>query len=64
MREQELWRRLDRHLGADMAPSWVEHVVLGDLDNRTVREALDAGVPAQEVWRAVWAFLDLPDSER
>lgn len=63
MREQELWRRLHHHIGT-LAPSWAQDVVLGDLENRTVREALDAGVPAQRVWRAVWAFLELPVSER
>lgn len=64
MREQELWRRLNRHIGPTLASTWSEQMVLGDLDNRTVREALDAGVPAQQVWRAVWAFLELPPSER
>ena len=64
MREQELWRRLNHHIGASLVPSWVQDVVLGDLDNRTVREALDAGVPTQQVWRAVWSFLELPVSER
>ena len=39
-------------------------VVIGPLGNRTVREALDAGVPAKQVWRAVWEFLELPASER
>ena len=42
MRDQELWRRLNRHLGAAEARSWADHVVLGDLDNRTITEALDA----------------------
>ncbi|HHU39841.1 MAG TPA: DUF3046 domain-containing protein [Propionibacterium sp.] len=64
MNEQELWRRLNRHLGDGIAPSWARDVVLGELDNRTVLEALDAGVSYQTVWRAVWAFLDLPASER
>ena len=64
MREQELWRRLNHHIGPALAPSWVRDVVLGDLGNRTVRESLDAGVPAQQVWRAVWSYLELPASER
>lgn len=64
MREQELWRRLNRHVGEAMAPSWARDVVLGELGNRSVLEALDAGVPTQTVWRAVWAFLELPASER
>ena len=64
MREQELWRRLNQHIGCGLASTWTRDVVLGELDNRTVVEALDAGVPAQQVWRAVWAFLDLPPCER
>lgn len=57
-------RRLQRHIGPGLASTWTRDVVLGELDNRTVVEALDAGVPAQQVWRAVWGFLDLPASER
>ncbi len=64
MRETELWRRLERHLGADYARAWAAQVALGELGSRTVVEALDAGVPAVAVWRAVWTQLELPDSER
>lgn len=64
MREQELWRRLNAHIGSSLVTMWSRDVVLTDLGDRSVREALDAGVPAQQVWRAVWAFLDLPASER
>ena len=31
---------------------------------RTAQEALDAGFSPKEVWRAVWAALELPASER
>ena len=31
---------------------------------RTTSEALADGVPFKAVWRAVWAFLELPDAER
>ena len=64
MREQELLRRLTRHLGVGAVPMWVEHVVLGDLGNLTVREALDAGVPTRDIWLAVWGFLELPAADR
>ncbi len=64
MREQELWRRLRAHVGAAHADTWARDVVLMDLDNRTVLEALDAGVGAQRVWRAVWSYLELPAAER
>ncbi|WP_232548088.1 DUF3046 domain-containing protein [Propioniciclava soli] len=64
MRETELWRRLEHHLGAPYARVWADQTVLADLEGRTVIEALASGVNAQRVWRAVWAFLELPASER
>lgn len=64
MRETELWRRLEAHLGASYARHWADHTVLADLGGRTVTEALADGWGAQRVWRAVWAFLELPASER
>ncbi|RXW33366.1 DUF3046 domain-containing protein [Propioniciclava flava] len=64
MREQELLRRIAAHVGAEYAGVWRRDVALPDLDHRTVDEALASGVPAQQVWRAVWSFLELPDRER
>lgn len=64
MRETELWRRLEHHLGASYAHSWAGQVVMAELGGRTVLEALDAGVPVVRVWRAVWAQLELPDADR
>lgn len=64
MREQELWRRLHRHVGEALAASWAHDIVLADLGGRTVLEALEDGIPTQSVWRAVWAFLELPASEK
>ena len=37
---------------------------MSDLGGRTAQEALDAGVPPKQVWAAVWAALELPDTER
>ncbi|CAM2940953.1 DUF3046 domain-containing protein [Propionibacterium acidifaciens] len=64
MRETEFWRRMTRHLGADYAHVWADQTVLGELDDRTTSEALADGIPFKAVWRAVWAFLELPDAER
>lgn len=64
MRETEFWARMNRHLGSGYARAWAAQVVLADLAGRTASEALDAGVPTQHVWRAVWAHLELPFSER
>lgn len=64
MRHTEFWARMERVLGAAYVRTWAEQQVLGDLGNRTVEEALAAGEPPKEVWRAVWKRLELPASER
>lgn len=64
MRHTELWARLDHHLGRAYAATWAEQFVIGELGHRTVREALDAGIPPKQVWRAVHGALELPPSER
>ena len=64
MRHTEFWARMEQALGPTYARSWASMFVLGDLGGRTVDEALAAGVPPKEVWRAVWAALDLPAKER
>ena len=64
MRHSEFWERMEQHLGVGYAPVWADQQVLADLSGRTVTEALDAGVPPKTVWRAVWAALELPASER
>ncbi|WOP18302.1 DUF3046 domain-containing protein [Raineyella sp. LH-20] len=64
MRETELWRRLEHHLGSAYARVWAEQHVMADLAGRTAVEALAAGVPPKTVWRACWAALELPASER
>lgn len=64
MRLTEFWERMDRHLGPAYARTWAETQVVQELDGRTVVEALADGEAAKVVWRAVWAHLDLPPSER
>ena len=60
MRLTELWRRMDEALGPASVDTFASDQVIGALGDRTVRQALAAGVPAKEVWRAVCATLDLP----
>jgi hypothetical protein len=55
---------MEQALGAGYVRVWAETHVMSDLGRRTAQEALDAGVPPKEVWRAVWKALELPDSER
>ncbi len=51
-------------MGRVPALIWAESHVVSELGSRTVREALAAGVPCKEIWRAVWRNLELPASER
>jgi len=53
MRLTEFWRRMEALFGEAYARSWAADRVLAELSGRTVREALDAGVPPAEVWAAV-----------
>jgi hypothetical protein len=64
MRHTEFWARMEHALGAAYARTWAEQQVISDLGHRTVTEALEAGEPPKQVWRAVWARLGLPPSEK
>ncbi|GAB3992025.1 DUF3046 domain-containing protein [Nocardioides marmoraquaticus] len=64
MRHTELWARMEAALGVGYAPVWADQHVIGALGERTVRQALDSGVAPKQVWRAVWAELELPATER
>ncbi len=55
---------MDHHLGAAYARVWASQFVMSALEGRTAQEALDAGVPPKQVWRAVCEALQLPASER
>jgi hypothetical protein len=64
VRHTEFWVRLDQALGPAYSRTWARQHVLGALGERTVVEALDAGEPPKQVWRAVWAELELPARDR
>ncbi len=64
MRHTEFWARMEQALGRGYARSWAEQQVLSTLGGRTVVEALEAGEPPKQVWRAVWERLELPASQR
>jgi hypothetical protein len=55
---------MDQHLGATYSRTWAREHVLRELGGRTVLQALDDGEDTKAVWRAVWATLELPPSER
>jgi hypothetical protein len=54
---------MEAALGRTYARSWARQQVIGELDGRTVAEALEAGEPPKRVWRAVWRTLGLPPGE-
>jgi hypothetical protein len=64
MRQTEFWSRMDAALGEAYARFWADQFVMSELGGRTASQALAAGVPAKQVWAAVWRALGLPDSER
>lgn len=64
MKHAEFWARMDEALGPAYARTWASMFVIADLGGRTVDDALAAGVPPKEVWRAVWGVLGLPARER
>jgi hypothetical protein len=55
---------MESALGPAYARAWADQFVIGELGERTVSEALDAGERPKEVWAAVWRTLDLPPSDR
>lgn len=64
MRHTEFWVRMEQALGTTYARTWAHQHVLAALDGRTVAQAIDAGEPPKQVWRAVWAELELPAHDR
>ena len=64
MRLTEFWRRMHLVFGEEYAESWATDVTLSELDSRTVAEALQVGVPAKQVWRAVCQPADVPPNLR
>ncbi|MEU5219291.1 DUF3046 domain-containing protein [Streptomyces sp. NPDC020807] len=64
MRLTIFWERMEDHFGGSYAESFARDHVMTELGGRTVREALDAGWEAKDVWRAVCAAVDVPADKR
>ena len=64
VRHTQFWARMEQALGSTYAPVWARQQVITALGGRTVDQALAAGVPPKEVWRAVADTLELPESQR
>ncbi|HEY9473296.1 MAG TPA: DUF3046 domain-containing protein [Mycobacteriales bacterium] len=64
MRLSDFWSRMREWFGEGYAESIAHDLVLADLGERTVVQALDAGVPAKDVWRAVCEAFEIPANRR
>ncbi|MFD8596480.1 DUF3046 domain-containing protein [Kitasatospora sp. NPDC059646] len=64
MRLTEFWRRMHLHFGETYAESFAQDHVMSELGGRTVRQALDAGWEAKDVWRVVCVTQGVSDRLR
>jgi hypothetical protein len=64
VRLTDFWERMQGQFGATYAESLAKDQVLAQLGGRTVTEALEAGEPARQVWRAVCEAFDVPAKNR
>lgn len=64
MRLTVFWERMNAHFGPAYAESFARDHVIERLGSRTVRQALDDGVDAKTVWRAVCEAADVPARQR
>ncbi|MGW7350538.1 DUF3046 domain-containing protein [Streptomyces sp. Z26] len=64
MRLTVFWQRMADHFGEAYADSFARDHVMSGLGGRTVREALDAGWAAKDVWRVVCDVMDVPAHKR
>lgn len=59
MRAREFRHAVEAEFGA-RADALLQDLVIGELGDRTPREALDGGVPAGEVWLALCRAVGVP----
>ncbi len=64
MRLSEFWVRMEDHFGVGYARSVARDHVLARLGGRTVEQAIAAGEPAKQVWRAVCDEFEIPARKR
>lgn len=57
-------RRMAEEFGEVRADMLARDHVFSVLGNRTVDDALDAGLPAKEIWRAVCETFEIPPERR
>lgn len=64
MRRSEFQFAVDEEFGPGYGSVVVNDLVLAELGGRTARDALAAGVAPREVWLALCAATDVPESRR
>lgn len=60
MRLTDFWERMDAVFGPEYARSWARDFSLSALGERTVFQAIDAGIETREIWDAVCGVVDVP----
>lgn len=64
MRNREFWQLIDEVFGAAYGRTLAADQVLTALGDRTVDEAIEAGVEPREVWHALCDAMSVPDERR
>jgi len=64
MRITAFRKMLAEEFGEIRADMMARDHVFSALDNRTVDQALEAGVPTKEIWRAVCESFEVPPERR
>ena len=64
MRLREFWALMDAVFGKAYARTLAREMVVTDLDNRTVDQALEAGLAPRDVWHALCDTMDIPIDDR
>jgi DUF3046 family protein len=64
MRHTAFRQRMADEFGRVRAEMLAQDHVFSSLGGRTVNQALDAGVPAKEVWQAVCEAFEVPPERR
>jgi Protein of unknown function (DUF3046) len=64
VRLQDFWSRMDSQFGSMRAQSVARDHVFSVLGGRSAVDAIEAGVPVRQVWRAICEEYDVPPKQR
>ena len=64
MRLSKFWELMEGEFGSAYASTLARRHTIHALDDRTVDEALEAGLPPRQVWLALCDDMDVPESRR